>query len=162
MTERYKKILTMLKLSGGEIWGRKRFQKMVYILKVKGASFAEDFTYHYYGPYSSELQLEIDNLVETGLLQEDEPDAGINCYIYRSASDIKESAEIAHYNKIISLLKSKTTDVLELTSTLYYLIDSGITDHSMLRKKLIALKPSLEKNLDAAFHLHDEIESSLN
>ena len=52
------------------IEGRKQFQKAVFLLKEH---FKIEFTYHFipylYGPYSSQLQSDIDNLARTGYLK---------------------------------------------------------------------------------------------
>ena len=52
------------------IEGRKQFQKAVFLLKEY---YKIEFTYHFipylYGPYSSQLQIDIDNLARTGYLK---------------------------------------------------------------------------------------------
>ena len=158
METRYGKLLTMLQLVGGRLFGRKRFQKIVYILQAKEAPFEENFSYHYYGPYSSDLQLEIDNLVDKGLIKEEEP-RDSSCYIYTIEEKIEEDASVAKFSDLIDLLRTATTDVLELTSTVYYLVDKGTVDKSILEKKLKTLKPSLQKSIPEAFKLYEEIES---
>lgn len=56
----------------GTIEGRKRFQKIVFLLKEESAvQFTYPFTSYLYGPYSSRLQDDIDILVQTGNLQEE-------------------------------------------------------------------------------------------
>lgn len=53
-----------------EVIGRKKLQKMIYILKKTGLPFNEKFTFHFYGPYSEELTLRIEELCNLGFLTE--------------------------------------------------------------------------------------------
>ena len=53
-----------------EVQGRKKLQKMIYLLQVKGYPFNQKFDYHYYGPYSGELADQVALLVESGRIKE--------------------------------------------------------------------------------------------
>jgi uncharacterized protein YwgA len=54
----------------GKIEGRKRFQKTIFLLQEKfGIDFGYKFTAYLYGPYSSQLQNDIDILAQTGYLK---------------------------------------------------------------------------------------------
>lgn len=53
-----------------EVIGRKKLQKMIYILKKTGLPFNEKFGFHFYGPYSEELTLRIEELCNLGFLTE--------------------------------------------------------------------------------------------
>ena len=48
-------VVRVIRLNGGEVNGRTRLQKMVFLLDRCGADLGLNFTYHYYGPYSSDL-----------------------------------------------------------------------------------------------------------
>ncbi len=50
-------VVGLVVLSGGELVGKTRLQKEVYLLDCCGANFGLQFTYHYYGPYSFELAM---------------------------------------------------------------------------------------------------------
>ncbi|NLC51352.1 MAG: hypothetical protein GX764_03480, partial [Firmicutes bacterium] len=76
--------LTCLFNSVQQIIGRKRLQKTVYLLQQIGFPYAGKFTYHHYGPYSSELQAEIDRLVDYRLLSETYNN---KAYIYKITED---------------------------------------------------------------------------
>jgi len=52
------------------IVGRKKLQKLVYLIKFAGVPFESSYTWHYYGPYSADLALQIDTLVNKGFLDE--------------------------------------------------------------------------------------------
>lgn len=54
----------------GEITGRTRFQKIVFLLKKKfDVAFSYDFVPYYYGPYSADLQHEINLLNLMGFVE---------------------------------------------------------------------------------------------
>lgn len=56
--------------STGEIIGRKKFQKIIYISKKLGLPFQERYDFHIYGPYSEELSLRLEELHHLGFLNE--------------------------------------------------------------------------------------------
>ncbi len=57
-------------LVSGEIIGRKKLQKMIYIAKKVEFPFHERFQFHFYGPYSEELTLRVEELCNMGFLNE--------------------------------------------------------------------------------------------
>ena len=56
--------------AAGHIAGRKKLQKMIFISKKLQYPFHEKFEFHFYGPYSEELTLKIEELRNLGLLEE--------------------------------------------------------------------------------------------
>ena len=58
---------------GEPIEGRTRFQKMIFLLLMKAKFFKNryDFQPHDYGPYSKELQSDIDHLIKEGYVTEE-------------------------------------------------------------------------------------------
>ena len=69
--------------TAGEISGRKKLQKIVYIAKKLSFPFKEKYQFHFYGPYSEELTLRIEELCEMGYLNEvREKRAGYYQYCY--------------------------------------------------------------------------------
>ena len=50
-----KKLQALLMEAGGQITGKVRFQKIVYLLDQLGFESGFDFEYHHYGPYSEGL-----------------------------------------------------------------------------------------------------------
>jgi uncharacterized protein YwgA len=54
----------------GKVEGRKRFQKIIFLLQEQfGVEFGYRFTAYLYGPYSAQLQNDIDILAQTGYLK---------------------------------------------------------------------------------------------
>ena len=66
-----KEIVLLTFLKYGNILGRKRFQKLVFLAKYKyGAGIPFIFVNYKYGPYSRELQDVLDGLVMAGFVEE--------------------------------------------------------------------------------------------
>lgn len=57
--------------NGEAIGGRTRFQKMIFVLQNNARFMKERYNFipHDYGPYSPELQADIDELIDKGLLR---------------------------------------------------------------------------------------------
>lgn len=150
-------ILTLIK-EAGIIDGRKKFQKIVFIIQSKGVDIQERFKYHYYGPFSSDLQLEIDDLVDSGILLEEYSE---NHYSYRMSPDITDFSidEDVHARKdLIRYLNSIDTRVLELTSTIYFLQREGYNERNIIEKKLELLKPHLIPLLKESISVKEKID----
>ncbi|MFW5700500.1 MAG: hypothetical protein ACOCWM_02325 [Cyclobacteriaceae bacterium] len=149
------KLLALVE-QAGTIEGRTKFQKIVYILKSKGINFNENFRYHYFGPYSADLHLEIEELTDRNMLIEKQS----NPYIYKLNPSLSadRDPDILGKKELIDYLNSKDSRVLELTSTIFYLEQGGISDKSIIKKKLAALKPHLKEFIDKSFNLRDEID----
>src|SRR3954466_4884393 len=75
----------------GEIIGRKKLQKMIYIAKKITFPFQERFQFHFYGPYSEELTLRVEELCNMGFLDEvKENKGGYSQYRYTMTESGKE------------------------------------------------------------------------
>ena len=60
-------LLEVLRAHDEKIEGRKRFQKIVFLLKEKyKIPFSYRFLKYYFGPYSYELQMDLSNLIDMG------------------------------------------------------------------------------------------------
>lgn len=69
MLEDHAKLLAFFE-QAKEVVGRKRLQKMIYILKKNGIDFSERYSFHFYGPYSEELSTRIEELSNLGFIRE--------------------------------------------------------------------------------------------
>ena len=122
--------------------------KTVHLLQMAGVPFGMDFKYHYYGPYSAELQSYIDVLVDYGMLREDNQG---DTYIYEMTDKGKEFMQ--KYRETVGNDFSLPTEsvervlsypaTLELTSTIGYLISLGYT-MDVAKSKALELKPHLK------------------
>lgn len=159
--------LTCLFNSVQQIIGRKRLQKTVYLLQQIGFPYAGKFTYHHYGPYSSELQAEIDRLVDYRLLSETYNN---KAYIYKITEDgitfIKEYEEFFGIacnlpQEIVQQLTEASVSVLEMASTYVYLLEIGYKKEEASRKAQ-ELKPHLKDCLDEAITLFENLQQTTN
>ena len=111
-------LLTFLKY--GDIIGRKRFQKLMYLAKHKyDIEVPFVFVRYLYGPYSREMQRVLDNLVTNGLIKEDKiiGNEGIVEYKYSLTNRGKFAISIISFNvkeeekikKFIEKYKYKST-----------------------------------------------------
>jgi uncharacterized protein YwgA len=63
-------LLLLFLLNDGAIKGRKRIQKLVFLLKKHGVDFSFDFKPYFYGPYSEGLADTMNLMTGVGLLKE--------------------------------------------------------------------------------------------
>lgn len=125
MLAEHAKIVQMISLAD-EVNGRKKLQKMVYILKKMNFDFVEKYELHMYGPYSEELTLRIEELCEMGFLDEHCTDKGSYVqYSYHATENGLKFSEttktpIATLAPCIHRLNDQSSRFLELVSTLLY------------------------------------------
>jgi len=114
--------LLTLKANGGEIVGRTRLQKLIFLLKHKfDIPFNLAFIPYYYGPYSEQLALDLELLKATNMITEETESfsEGLLRYRYKLSEDISEwlDHEIANnsiigeiYEKISTAVKNELID----------------------------------------------------
>ena len=145
-----------------KVEGRIKLQKILYILQTKGViDFELDYTYALYGPYSEDLQLEIDYLISIGYLKES---IDGNTYNYELNDKFPlpiNTDEIIASENLISELLEKESQLLEVTSTIYYLKSDNYKDEKIIEQKLKLLKPNLENKIESAFELYTSLESKV-
>ena len=143
------------------IFGRKKMQKMIHILENCGHNFTFKYEYHFYGPYSAQLQEEVNSLVRQGYLIEDRQD---DTYVYRITSkgeEFKKCLEDAELSFTINLsklemLSEKDSQYLEMVSTYIFLRDSGYSRESA-ENKALELKPHLARHIKDAMIFADKV-----
>jgi uncharacterized protein len=129
--------------TSGEIIGRKKLQKMIYIAKKVDFPFYEKYNFHFFGPYSEELTLRVEELCNLGFLNEvREKKGGYFQYRY-SLTDAGEQF-LGHYDLDMPPLQSCMEDLndqnarfLELVSTVLYF--EGL-DKEEVKEKVFTLK----------------------
>jgi len=155
MNDKLKSLFTVVDI----IEGRTKFQKLVYILKCKKLEFHFDFIYYYYGPYSSTLQLTIDELVDENFIDEKRTSSS---YLYYLKSDNKpeEDPEISRNRDLIKQINEMDIKNLELISTFFYLDEMGISDENLLKYRCSILKPNLTDRLEEMFKTYLELKAA--
>ncbi|WP_172371277.1 YwgA family protein [Sporosarcina jiandibaonis] len=125
MLQEHAKIVQFISLAG-EVTGRKKLQKMIYIAKKMNFPFSEKFELHMYGPYSEELTLRVEELCEMGFLDEERIDKGAYFqYQYNVSGEGERFLETAgkvpgSLSDFIQKMQVKSSRFLELVSTLLY------------------------------------------
>lgn len=110
----------------GEIIGRKKLQKIVFIAKKCQIPFSEKYKFHMFGPYSEELTLRIEELCNLGFLSETkESKGGYYQYRYRlTEAGLKflqmYQFELPHMESLVSNMNEQSSRFLELVSTIMY------------------------------------------
>ncbi|HLR81318.1 MAG TPA: YwgA family protein [Bacillota bacterium] len=132
-------------IEANEVTGRKKLQKMIYILQVCGIPFGEKFHYHFYGPYSEELSLRVEELCNLGFLKEDREDKSnyiqYHYQITREGVDFLQqfSLEMPEMSQKIGLLQQQSARFLELVATMLYFKDD--LPPNEVEKKISVVKP---------------------
>jgi len=152
----FNRILTLVQ-EAGRIEGRKKFQKIAFILQAKGEDFPERFKYHYYGPFSDDLQMEIDDLVDMELLIEKKCNNTFSYEISSNVFNLEKHETIVKKRDLIKFLNDIDAHRLELVSTIYFLEREGCIEENLIEKKLKILKPHLIELLPDSFKIVKKI-----
>lgn len=153
-------------MTSGEIVGRKKIQKMIYILKHCEVPFEEKFDFHFYGPYSEELSLRMEELCNLGFISE-QKEKKSNYYQYRytmtsDGEDFLEHSEVAlpPFEEKIDKMKDRSSRFLELVSTMLYF--NNLTKTEVEEKVQMVKKSShyLASDISEAWEFIDELKQA--
>lgn len=123
--QEHARIVQLISLAN-EVSGRKKLQKIIFILKKMNFPFVEKYELHMYGPYSEELTLRIEELCEMGFIAEKCMDKGhyvqYSYHVTKEGTSFLEVAAIppATLQESVEALNDKSSRFLELVSTLLY------------------------------------------
>lgn len=156
------RLLTLIDVLG-EIKGRKKLQKIVHLLEHSGVNFFCKYEYHHYGPYSSDLQMELNDLVEQGFLSESFENGTYSYSITEKGKQFKVKMEQKMIEEVQFKLpvtpslkmNEQNSQFLEVVSTYAYLLDTGY-DAAKAFAKTKELKPHLSDLLDQAVAYYNE------
>lgn len=164
MLEGHAKIVQFITLAG-EVTGRKKLQKMVYIAKKMNFPFQEKYQFHMYGPYSEELTLRVEELCNMAFLSEKMEDKGSYVqYTYASTEEGRQFLSTMEnsntkLDQCIERLNDKSSRFLEMVSTLLYF---DHIERLAQVEKLHVVKGKLkfsEKEVEEAFAFIDELQT---
>ncbi len=162
MTDQMDLVVELVAANGGEIVGKTRLQKTVYLLDACGLGSGFEFEYHNYGPFSSDLAFETDASVATGLLKPEERRGfhEVPYVVYRT--DAEPPTRIGALDAEVVLeklgvLKGYSAIVLELAATIQYFRDLG--DSDKINDRVRQLKPlkATPERLQKAWDLLDAL-----
>lgn len=123
-------VLGVLQAADGEIVGKIRFQKVIYLLEQAGLGAGLAFSYHHYGPYSEALAgtLDFAELIDGSVVEEPRTTAkGFTFTAYKILpgfiQDRKKVGKLpfAEARRLIREMKSETSIVIELAATIHWL-----------------------------------------
>lgn len=141
--------------------GRKKLQKMIHLLESHGNDFSFKYEYHFYGPYSADLQEEVNVLVQQGFLIESHTDGTYVYEITEKGLMFKENLERdGNYDfrineDLLQKLVNESSQFLEMASTYVFLIDSGYSEEQA-KSKALELKPHLHAYLDKVIQFYKD------
>jgi uncharacterized protein len=127
----------------GEIVGRKKLQKIIYIAKKLSFPFQERFQFHFYGPYSEELTLRMEELSNLGFIEEiHEKKGGYFQYRYALTDTGKEflslnEIEMPYLQDCLLDMNEQNARFLELVSTVLFFENLEIDE---VKEKIFTLK----------------------
>jgi uncharacterized protein len=146
----------------GEITGRKKLQKIIYIAKKLSFPFQERFQFHFYGPYSEELTLRIEELSNLGFVEEiREKKGGYFQYRYSLTDSGKEflslnGVEMPCLPDCLLDMNEQNARFLELVSTVLYF--EGLS-HDEVEEKVFTLKSKQKYTVEEITDAYGYIDS---
>ncbi|MBO0958553.1 YwgA family protein [Neobacillus sp. MM2021_6] len=149
-------------LVSGEITGRKKLQKMIYIAKKIEFPFHERFQFHFYGPYSEELTTRVEELCNMGFLNEvKEKKGGYFQYRYTLTEPGKEflslnEVDMPHLTDCLTDMNGQNARFLELVSTVLYFDNLSIEE---VTNKVFTLKSSQRYTEAEIYEAYQYIET---
>jgi hypothetical protein len=148
--------------AAGEIVGRKKLQKMIYIAKKVDFPFQERFQFHFYGPYSEELTLRVEELCNMGFLNEvKEKKGGYMQYRYSLTDEGMEFlnmnlVELPALEDCLTDMNSQNARFLELVSTVLFFDDLEVEE---VKEKIYTLKSKQKYTEDEIKQAYEYIEA---
>jgi uncharacterized protein YwgA len=145
----------------GEVVGRKKLQKMIYIAKKLAFPFVEKYQFHFFGPYSEELTLRVEELCNMGFLNEvKEKKGGYFQYRYTLTEEGQHFLgdnimDIPHLKDCMIDMNDQNARFLELVSTVLYFNNLPKEE---VQEKVFTLKSKQRYTVDEIDHAYEYIE----
>ncbi|GLO67703.1 YwgA family protein [Oceanobacillus kimchii] len=162
MLDNHAKLLQFFSVAN-QVTGRKKLQKMIYILQQCEVPFEEKYEFHFYGPYSEELTLRVEELCNLGFVEEQKEEKSSYHQYHYTITDKGESfltqfeMDMPDIGEMITLLQEKSSRFLELMSTMFFFCHSSKEE---IIKKVHTVKPKqkyTDEEIKEAFQLMDEL-----
>ncbi|MEA2974553.1 MAG: hypothetical protein QOF19_73 [Alphaproteobacteria bacterium] len=132
-------------LPGQAVKGKKRLQKLAFLLKEAGLRCNVRFEIRDYGPFSREVASAANLLAAIGKISEIEEPVGAShtfVTVYRIVSRSNDQAQLADkYKKILARLEAFSSIELEVAATVQFYRSVGLSDASA-KQRTIELKPT--------------------
>lgn len=151
-------IANIIGLAGGELVGRTRLQKIVYLLTATDLLRGFEFEYRHYGPYSDDLSIAMSIGRLEGIIEEEERQAswGGTYSVYRvSGKDVpKLEKQNKAFKQLLDLMASANPIALELAATAAYLAQEGSRN---AWRETLSRKPEKSSQIEAAKALYRKL-----
>lgn len=131
MMQREDVVAAVLRAAGGELVGRVRLQKTVYLLDKLGMGSGFSYEYHHYGPYSRDLDSAVADAKAFNRLEEQykhRMSDGAMYSIFALKKEAPETSDEAYgelgadrAKELLGVLSAANVTVLELAATVYWL-----------------------------------------
>lgn len=128
MREREDVVAAVVVAAAGQLTGRVRLQKTVYLLDQFGLNSGFSYEYYHYGPYTSDLENATADAKAFGLIEETfahRVSDGAMYSIFQSKSDVKPEAfgdlGRGRAEELVGLFAQTNVTVLELAATIDWL-----------------------------------------
>jgi hypothetical protein len=118
----------IVRLAGGEIAGRTRFQKLAYLLEITGVVSGFGFEYRHYGPYSEELANATSAAKTIGTIVEVEHPTSWGGWYSTFSTQEKHFDAPQSVHTFVEVAAKANPVVLELAATAAFLALSGEAD----------------------------------
>lgn len=128
-----------------KITGKKRLQKVAFLLKTAGVKCDAHFSIRDYGPFSREIAAAAQSLVLKGRIEEREEPIGasgtfVTVYKLQGATENTFRPLQEKYKRLLRRLEDFPTVDLEVAATLQFFKSTGFANEAA-RRKTIELKP---------------------
>ncbi|MDG5787377.1 YwgA family protein [Evansella sp. AB-P1] len=166
MLQEHCKLLAVLKQTG-EVVGRKKLQKLIYIAKKLEFPFFEKYQFHIYGPYSEELNLRMEEMCHLTFVEEvKEKKAGYYQYRYTLSQKGSEFLNLSNYElpntkELLNDINDQSSKFLELVSTVLYFED---LTRNEVEEKVFTLKAKqnyTKEDVSEAYRYIEKLRSAL-
>jgi len=164
-------IRDILAVSGGNIIGRIRLQKIVYLLEQYGLGVGFDFSYHHYGPYSDEVSTEIERarFLEKSIEEKLVSVSGTGGFysVYNIVSDDDEGPEKVgdidadRVKAIVERIKCEPSMIAELAATIHWLKKRECVGNWKAELKRRKPTKATDENIDEALKLLSDLDISV-
>lgn len=151
----------------GEIVGRKKLQKMIYIAKKMQFTFNEKYNFHFYGPYSEELTLRVEELYNLGYISERKEKKGGYFQYHYSLTDEGEQfladyeVDMPSFKQFMKKMNEQSSRFLELVSTILYFDNVSKAE---VKEKVFTLKRKqryTEEEIEQAYQYIDSLKKQI-
>lgn len=153
--DQIEKVVNLIKVAGGQIVGRTRLQKMVYLLESAGFIDGFEFEYKHYGPFSEDVANAVFLGQFEGVITEEERPASWGGFysIYRAAGDAPTCDK--SMLDFIGITSAANPVALELAATAVYVANSEKGLDAW--ERTAQLKPEKTQYLDSAKALYSDL-----